>query len=134
LNTARKAKDAADKARQILADAQRKAKQRIRIASLILFGSLVVSLVVFLLVSPRLALFYRDRGFENYKKARLKTALQDYKIAAIFNPNDPNPHYSQGVIYEQLRDFAIAKAEYKRLYRLTSFQPTLTWLVYISWK
>jgi tetratricopeptide (TPR) repeat protein len=114
LHTARKAKDAADKARQILADAQRKAKQRIRIASLMLFGSLVVSLVVLLLISPSIALFYRERGFENYKKARLKSALQDYKIAAMFNPNDPNPHYSQGAIYEQLRDVASARAEYKK--------------------
>jgi tetratricopeptide (TPR) repeat protein len=106
--------DTAEKARQILADAQRKAKQRLRIASLILFGSLVVSLGVFLLISPRVALFYRERGFENYKKAQLRSALQDYKIAAIFNPSDPNPHYSQGAIYEQLRDVASARAEYKK--------------------
>ncbi|MBD1836606.1 hypothetical protein H6F61_28970 [Cyanobacteria bacterium FACHB-472] len=114
LHTARKAKDAADKARQILADAQRKAKQRIRIASLILFGSLVVSLVVLLLVSPSIALFYRDRGFENYKAARFKNALQNYKRSVIFNPNDPIPHYSQGAIYEQLRDFSSAHTEYKK--------------------
>ena len=37
-----------------------------------------------------------------------------YKIAALFNPNDPNPHYSQGAIYEQLRDVASARAEYKK--------------------
>jgi len=106
--------DMAEKARQILADAQRKAKQRLRLASLILFGSLVGSLGVFLLISPRVALFYRERGFDNYKKAQLRSALQDYKIAAIFNPSDPNPHYSQGAIYERLKDFDSARTEYKK--------------------
>ena len=45
-------------------------------------------------------------------------ALEAYKKAAAFNPADPEPHLSAGLLLERQKDFSTAEAEYQQVLKL----------------
>lgn len=56
---------------------------------------------------------YNDRAVENYLAAQLPQALSDFSKALELDPNFAETHYNLGSLYEDLRDFERAAAEYR---------------------
>ncbi len=56
---------------------------------------------------------YNNRGVENYTQGQLNEALSDFDKALQTDPKYAEARYNRGVIYEDLRDFELARAEYK---------------------
>jgi tetratricopeptide (TPR) repeat protein len=54
-----------------------------------------------------------DRGLEHYLADRLPQAVSDFTKALEFDPNFAETHYNLGSLYEDLRDFDKARAEYR---------------------
>lgn len=54
-----------------------------------------------------------DRGLEHYLADRLPQAVSDFTKALELDPNCAETHYNLGSLYEDLRDFDKARAEYR---------------------
>ena len=54
-----------------------------------------------------------DRGLEHYLASRLPQAVSDFTKALELDPNFAETHYNLGSLYEDLRDFDKARAEYR---------------------
>jgi tetratricopeptide (TPR) repeat protein len=113
LETERKKKEAAEKARQILADAQRKANQRIRIGSLIAVITVFIAPIVFFISKFQIAKFYTNSGMNNYLAGQFKEAKQKYELALKLEPNYADAHYNLALVYEDLHDFVRTRIEYQ---------------------
>ncbi|GAB4177802.1 MAG: hypothetical protein Fur006_09710 [Coleofasciculaceae cyanobacterium] len=113
LETERKKKEAAEKARQILADAQRKANQRIRIGSLIAIITVVIAPALFFFSKLQIAKIYAALGMNSYIHGQFKDAKQKYELALKIDPNYAEVHYNLALVYEDSHDFERARIEYK---------------------
>lgn len=62
---------------------------------------------------PKIAVFYNNQGYENYRVNRLASAQLNYTRAIRLNPDDVEAHYRLGQVYEKLQDFDRARTEYQ---------------------
>lgn len=62
---------------------------------------------------PKIAVFYNNEGYENYRVNRLASAQLNYTRAIRLNPDDVEAHYRLGQVYEKLQDFDRARTEYQ---------------------
>jgi tetratricopeptide (TPR) repeat protein len=122
--------EATEKANQILSKAQSKAKRTIRFGFVtVSIGVLLASIYVGL---PTLALFFNERGFDEYEKNQIESAIQNYKIAIILQPNNPASAYNMGLAYEELQDFENASINYKyAISKSKNFAPPYNNLAYL---
>lgn len=74
---------------------------------------LLLGLVAFRLSLPRLAVFYNNRGLDNYLAGRLTSAQLDYTRAIQLNSDYAEAHYNLGLLYEDMQDFDQARKEYR---------------------
>jgi tetratricopeptide (TPR) repeat protein len=109
LETERKAKETAQR---ILAEAQRKTKQMYLMGFFMMSMGLLLGSIVYILF-PWLAIFLNDRGLEYYQVGQLKRAVQYYDWALIIKPGYPEASYNEGLVYEDLKNFADARAYYE---------------------
>jgi tetratricopeptide (TPR) repeat protein len=78
------------------------------VVAILLLGGLV-----FLHLSlPTIAIWYNNRGFENYVTGRLISAQYDYERATKLNPDYAEAHYNLAVLYEDLQRIDEAQGEY----------------------
>jgi tetratricopeptide (TPR) repeat protein len=66
-----------------------------------------------LLLLPRIGVWYRHNGSENYKQGNLASAESDYKQALSLNPDDEITHFYLGLLYEDVGDFNQARTQYQ---------------------
>lgn len=57
---------------------------------------------------------YNNLGVDQYLNAQVSEAVSNLKQALALEPNSAAAHYNLGVIYEDLRDFEGARAEYRQ--------------------
>lgn len=80
---------------------------------LLLTLTLLILLLVFNSTLPKISKIYNDLGLTAYMKGQLLTAQALYKRAIKFNPDNSDPHYNLGLIYEDFDELDNASAEYK---------------------
>jgi tetratricopeptide (TPR) repeat protein len=73
----------------------------------------LVLLVVFHHFFPQIAVYFHDRGEQQYQAGQLERALSNYQKAIALNPNYARAHYHLGIVYEDLQQFDKANAEYQ---------------------
>ena len=62
---------------------------------------------------PQIAICFSKEGEQQYKAGQLEQALASYQKAIALNPSSAQAHYNLGLLYEDLQQFARAKAEYQ---------------------
>ncbi len=107
---------ATKEANQLLTEARSKAKGIVRMGFLIMSTSILLG-SIFIVLIPWLAIFFTNRGFDEYEKGQIKSAIQNYQIALVLKPDFVPALYNQGVAYEDLLpkpdyNSAIANYEY----------------------
>ncbi|NET67056.1 MAG: tetratricopeptide repeat protein [Moorea sp. SIO1G6] len=81
----------------------------------IAFSILLIS-VTFRLSLPQIAVFYKnlgDRYIVENSPPEFAAAISSYKRALFLNPDDVEPHYKLGLVYEELQENKKALSEYK---------------------
>jgi tetratricopeptide (TPR) repeat protein len=123
--------EATEKANQILSKAQSKAKWTIRFGFAIGSMSLLIVLISQAIL-PVLALFFNERGFDEYRKNKFDNAIQNYKIALILKPNYATAAYNIGSAYGQLQNFNEAGSYYDyAIYQNKNYAPPYNNLAYL---
>ncbi|MFL6388945.1 MAG: winged helix-turn-helix domain-containing protein [Terriglobales bacterium] len=88
---------------------------RSRIARLWLIAGAIVLFFVgaFFLARRPIARFYNNRGVQLQRNGELAMAIEQYKLALLFNPGYAEAHYNLADAYEEIPDYDRAAQEYK---------------------
>ena len=62
---------------------------------------------------PKIAVYFHDRGEEQYLAGKLEQSLGNYQKAIALNPSYAEAHYHLGLLYEDLQQFSQAQVEYQ---------------------
>lgn len=77
--------------------------------ALILLGLLIFAHNSF----PEIAVYFHDRGEQQYIAGKLEQSLGNYQKAIALNPSYAEAHYKLGLVYEDLQQFPQAQTEYQ---------------------
>jgi tetratricopeptide (TPR) repeat protein len=81
-------------------------------AKLCFATTILIVLFIFRLSLPNLAIFYNNYGLSQYEVGNLSSAEQNFLRAIKMNPGYKEAHYNLGLVYEDIHDYAKARAEY----------------------
>lgn len=93
--------------------AQRQAKRSARLAFASMIANLTMGVMGLTLIPIPLAIFLNNIALQIYDAGHLKTASQVYDLALLIKPGYPQALYTQGKIYEELRDSDSAYSNYE---------------------
>ncbi|MCL4298815.1 MAG: tetratricopeptide repeat protein [Anaerolineae bacterium] len=84
-------------------------------AGLIVALLVLIALIIFRLLLPRIAVSYNNSGIENHCNGRLSTAQLDYTRALKLNPDYSEAHFNLGLLFEELQDTKQAQSHYQNV-------------------
>ena len=96
---------------------------------------ILLSLLIFAHNSfPEIAVYFHDRGEQQYLAGKLEESLGNYQKAIALNPSYAEAHYHLGLLYEDLQQLTQAQTEYQLAVQQDSFITLLTRLkAYNNW-
>lgn len=75
---------------------------------------LLLALITWRLLSPRIAVWYNNQGaIALHEAGHLQSAREYFRQAIYFKPDYPEAHYNLGLLYEEWLDFERAQEEYE---------------------